>query len=186
LRRSQLHDQPNLRSGTGTWCAGDAWRCGGIGLHNKRPEPDILLRHLSNVADKPVQAHSCSSLLRPSSLEQAENRPRMQCSELKETITPSPMARNYEVRTETLTGTARRTPVRPKSRNVTIWFCSWSQLGTTLLFATVTVKDPSALLSTIPQEGVRMAEYARSRIAFNITPICGNFSSRIRRRRLSC
>jgi hypothetical protein len=51
------------------------------------------------------------------------------------------MAEDYEVPTEMPSGTTRLTPRMPRSPNVTIWFCSWSQPGTKLLFATVTVKD---------------------------------------------
>jgi hypothetical protein len=52
----------------------------------------------------------------------------MQCSGWEETITPSPMAEDYEVQVEMLPGTVRLSPGRPKSPNVAIWFFSWSTI----------------------------------------------------------
>ena len=174
LRRSLLLDQPSLRSGRSTWCADNALglRVGGKGLHNKRPEPHILHRHQSDVADKPVQAHSQSLLGRPSSLEQADQQPRMQRSGWKETIKPSSMAEDYEVQTEMLSGTARLTPRMPRSSNVTIWFCSWS---ITRHKVTLRNSDGQGFIRSswqrCRQKGLRMPTHAQNKECPN-TIIC--------------
>jgi hypothetical protein len=104
----------------------------------------------------------------------------MQRSGWKETIKPSPMAEDYEVQTEMLSGTARLTPRMPRSPNVTIWFCSWS---ITRHKVTLCKSDGQGFIRTsrqrCRQKGLRMADHAQNKGRPN-TIICIDAHHRVR------